>query len=436
MEQYLIDAFDFLNTWLHTNVLTVPMAMQWAFVIVAYLAARFIWYKPEKRLFEKVEAHVKGDWSQSILRVLIDVVNVVVFIILMQLSEVVFVPMEVQPRLLHVASDLALAWVFIQLLTSIMPNRVLARGVSFVVWIVAALHAFGLLDPITSFLQELRFSTGKTSFTALGAIKGIALAAICLQIAALVAEFANQRIEQVEGLTPSIKVLLSKAVKVLLFTVAILVALSSVGIDLTSFAIFSSAFGVGIGFGLKTIFSNYIAGILLLMDNSIKPGDTIEVGNVFGVVRTMHGRYTSVLTRSGKEHLIPNELLMTDKVINWTFSDSNVRLKIPVGISYESDVEKALALLEESAQGVERVLSNPAPSPRLIGFGENSVDLELRIWIADAERGVGNVRSEVLCNIWNIYKKNGIEFPFPQRDVLLKPQSSLAVTIEKEESAD
>jgi len=207
--------------------------------------------------------------------------------------------------------------------------------------------------------------------------------------------------------------------------------MSSVGIDLTSLAIFSSALGVGIGFGLKTVFSNYVAGILLLMDNSIKPGDTIEVGSVFGVVHDMHARYASVLTRDGTEFLIPNEQLISGEVVNWTYTDQNVRLKIPVGIAYDSDVEKALELLVEATKDVSRVLRHPAPAPRFVGFGDNSLDLQLRIWIKDAERGVTNVRSQVMLNIWRLFNEHGIEFPFPQRDVLIKPDSAIAVKLDK-----
>jgi len=187
---------------------------------------------------------------------------------------------------------------------------------------------------------------------------------------------------------------------------------------------------------LKTIFSNYVAGILLLLDNSIKPGDTIEVGQVFGVVRDMHGRYTSVLTRDGTEYLIPNELLIAGEVVNWTYSDSNVRIKIPVGIAYHSNVKLAMKLLEKAASDVDRVLKDPAPAARLTGFGDNSVDLQLRVWIADAEDGVANIRSAVFVKIWELYHEHGIEFPFPQRDILLKPESELSVKIKKDEAND
>ncbi len=433
MQEKIDAVIAFLSDWLRTNVLTWNTAAQWGCVLGAYLVTALLWRGVERRLLARVDEKVSNELGRSLLRGLVDVGNVAVFILLMQVCASVFRVMEYAPGVIDAASNLAVAWIVIRLLTSMMPNRALARGVATVVWSVAALSIFGLLTPITDFLSHLSLTIGENSFNALEMIKGLALAAVFLQAASLAGQFADKRIQRINDLSPSLKVLMIKVVKVVLFTAAVLSAMSSVGIDLTSLAIFSSALGVGIGFGLKTVFSNYVAGIILLMDNSIKPGDTIEVGGVFGMVGDMHARYASVLTRDGTEYLIPNEQLIAGQVVNWTYSDRNVRLKVPVGVAYESDVEKALDLLAEAAVGVKRVLTSPAPAPRLKGFGDNSVDLELRIWIADAEKGVTNVRSEVMLRIWRLFHENGIEFPFPQRDVLIKPDSALAVTLSRED---
>jgi small-conductance mechanosensitive channel len=433
MTEKLDTILAFLMKWLETNVLTWSTAAQWALAAVALVASALLWRVAEARLRRVVEEQIKSELARSVLASLIGLGTVVIFLVLVQACAAVFAQMEITPRVLLAFSDLGVAWIVIRLLTSMMSSRSLARIVAVGVWLVAALNVFGLLSPITGFLQGLSLTMGSTTVTALGAIKGLLLAAVCLQGASVAARFAEGRIHSVPDLSPSLQVLLIKTVKVGLFTAAILFALSSVGIDLTSLAIFSSALGVGIGFGLKTIFSNYVAGVLLLMDNSIKPGDTIEVGGVFGVVRGMFSRYTSVLTRDGKEYLIPNEQLIAGEVVNWTYSDTNVRVKIPVGVAYESDLELAMKLLEQAAAEVPRVLRNPKPLPRLMGFGDSSVDLELRIWIADANMGVTNVRSDVLLAVWRLFHENGVEFPFPQRDVLLKPGSSLAVTMNRGE---
>jgi len=432
MDTHFRAAFDFLLHWLDANVLTWSTAAQWACAAALYLLTALPWRGFERRLFERLDGKGLGPMVRSVLRAVVSVGNVAAFMVLLQVCAEVFRRLDLKPGVLEGASDLAVAWIVIRLLTSIMPNRALARSVVTLVWIVAALSIFGLLAPITGFLGDLRFAVGGVSFTALGVVKGLFLAVVFLQAAAFASEFVTRRIQGARDLSPSIQVLLVKTFKVLLYTGAVLVAMASVGIDLTSLAIFSSALGVGIGFGLRTIFSNYVAGVLLLMDDSIKPGDTIEVGGVFGVVRDMRSRYTSVLTRSGKEHLIPNEELIAGVVVNWTYSDRNVRLEIPVGVAYGSDVEKALALLVEAASGVGRVLTAPAPVAQLSGFGDSAVDLQLRVWIADAENGVSNVRSDVLRRVWKLFHENNIEFPFPQRDVLLKPDSTLTVKIDKE----
>jgi small-conductance mechanosensitive channel len=433
MIKKLEDVFQLLLNWVQTNLLTWDMASQWLCVVGVLLMILVFWGRIESRLKKAVSEQSFGEMFGSILSALVGIGNLVVFFILVQICAAVFKNIDMAQGVLVAVSDLALAGIAIRLLAGMLPNKTLARIAATTIWILAALHVFGILPFITNFLSGLSFSTGQSTFTALGVIKGVLLAAICLQGANIVSQFAVRRIELAEDISPSLQVLMTKAVKGLLFTTALLFAMSSVGIDLTSLAIFSSALGVGIGFGLKTIFSNYVAGVLLLMDSSIKPGDTIEVGDVFGVVHEMHGRYTSVLTRDGKEHLVPNENFVVNEVINWTYSDTNIRLKLPVGISYSSDVDKAMELLKKAAIGVERVLANPSPAARLVGFGDNSVDLQLRLWISDANKGITNVRSEVLVNIWNLFHENNIEFPFPQRDVLLKAESALKVKIEKDD---
>jgi len=432
MDKAIDDIVEHLLNWVQANVLTWETGAQWLCAAGAFFLALLVWGRIGPRLRQKVDDHVTGELIHSVLVALIETGKLATLVALILVCEAAFRSMGLMPRVLTAVSHLAVAGIAIKLLTGIIQSRSMARGTAALIWTIAALHIFGLLAPISEFLEDLSFSMGEDRFTALGAIKGLFLAIILLQAASVSSQFANRRIDGLKDLSPSLRVLMSKTVKIALFTAAILFAMSSVGIDLTSLAIFSSALGVGIGFGLKTIFSNFVAGILLLMDNSIKPGDTVEVGGVFGVVRDMHGRYTSVLTRDGKEYLIPNEQLIANEVINWTYSDSNIRLKIAVGISYQSDLKKALELLEKAVVGLDRVLRNPAPAARLVGFGDNSVDLELRVWISDADQGVANVRSEVLVKVWELFHDNNIEFPFPQRDVLLKSDSELNVKITKD----
>ena len=200
---------------------------------------------------------------------------------------------------------------------------------------------------------------------------------------------------------------------------------------LTALAVFGGAIGLGLGFGLQKVISNLVSGMILLMDKSVKPGDVIAIDDTFGWINRLSARYVSVITRDGTEHLIPNEDLISQRVENWSYSDSLIRLKLPIGIAYESDVPKAMSLAVDAATGVNRVLVTPKPVCRLMNFGSDSVELELRVWIDDPERGVANVRSDVLLNVWNAYHDGGIEFPFSQRDLHLRSSVPLDVTITK-----
>ena len=315
-------------------------------------------------------------------------------------------------------SVLILAWIIIRLTAGLVTSEFWGRLITIVVWVVAALNILGAWDNTLIFLDEtLSFQLGNFQISVLSIIKATALLSFLLWLAFFVSRSLDKRIRKSRTLTPSMQELTSKLAKVSFITLAILVSLTSVGIDLTALAVFSGAVGVGIGFGLQKVVSNLISGIILLLDRSIKPGDVIELQDTYGWINALGARFVSVITRDGKEHLIPNEDLITQKVINWSYSDTNVRMKVPVGISYDSDVDKAMHLLVEAAVETPRVLESPAPRCLLMGFGDNCVDLELRIWASDPNNGVANLKSAVLLKVWHKFHEHGIKFPFPQRDV-------------------
>ena len=221
-------------------------------------------------------------------------------------------------------------------------------------------------------------------------------------------------------LTPALRVLMVKLVKIVLFTVAFLLGLDALGVDLTAFAVFSGAVGVGLGFGLQKVISNFISGIILLTDRSIKPGDIIAIDDTYGWVNALGTRYISVITRDGKEHLIPNELLITERVENWSFTNNNVRVRVPIGVSYKEDPHKVQELILQAVDESPRVLKKPEPRCLLTDFGDSSVNFELRFWIDDPINGIGNIKSEVLLKVWDQFKEHGIEIPFPQRDIHIR----------------
>lgn len=326
-----------------------------------------------------------------------------------------------------IAQSLLSAWLVIQLAASVIANREVSRLVSALAWGIAALNVLGLLQPLTALLDSWAFPLGNRNVSVLDIMQAIVLLTVLLWLAGALGRFIASRLARSTTLTPSIKVLADKSVRVILVAAGFLLTLNYLGIDLTAFAVFTGAVGVGIGFGLQKVISNLISGFILLLDRSIKPGDVVEIGETFGWVTALNARYAALTTRDGREWLIPNEDLITQQVINWSYTTKNLRLPLKFGISYDSDVHKAMALAVEAANGVDRVLKDPKPVCRLTGLGDSSVDFELRVWIDDPEAGVMNVKSDVYVALWDLFHEHGIEFPFPQRDILIKPGSSLTV---------
>lgn len=294
--------------------------------------------------------------------------------------------------------------------------------ISLFVWSVVALYLLGWLGPVQAALDGVAFKIGNARFSLLSIIKlGIVLA-----ILVTVANWVSRRLEGMTSKTTQMssgmRVGLVKFTKVVLYTVAVLISLDSVGIDLTTLTVFGGALGVGVGFGLQRIASNFISGFILLFDRSIKPGDVISIGTRFGWVQELHARYIVVRDRDGVETLIPNENLITSEVINWSYSDRLVRMKIPVQISYESDPEVAMDILVDESKKNSRVLADPEPQARIIEFGDNGIGLELRVWYTDPEKGITNLKSDIYLAIWKRFKESGITIPFPQRDVHIVSQ--------------
>lgn len=333
------------------------------------------------------------------------------------------------PVLLTIAGSLLFAWVLIRLITALTRQTGLTQLAGLVIWAVAALAIVGWLEAFIQALDAAAFTAGGMRISLLTIVNGILLISLLLWAAITLARVLETQLGRVDGMTPAARVLVGKVVRIALLTIALLVGLTSIGIDFTAVAVFSGAIGVGIGFGLQKVVSNLISGMILLLDRSIKPGDVIEIGEAYGWISKLGARYAAIVTRDGKEYLIPNEDLITQQVVNWSFSDRAVRLKIGVGVSYQSDVRKALELMMEAAQENDRVLKAPPPATRLIGFGDSSVDLELRIWVNDPEAGVVNVASDVRLAIWDKFHAEGIEFPFPQRDLHITAADGLRDTM-------
>ncbi|MCD6294100.1 MAG: mechanosensitive ion channel [Deltaproteobacteria bacterium] len=329
--------------------------------------------------------------------------------------------------LMTMALNLAIAWVVIQLATSVILDRFWSKIIAVVCWLVAALNIIGVLDKTISLLESIGFTAGDVNLTLLSVVKAVFILIILLRGVSWVNGNLEKKLSKVSELTPSTRLMLTKSLNIAMIVMVTLVALNSVGIDLSALTLLSGAIGVGIGFGLQKIVGNFISGLILLSDKSVKPGDVVQLQNVYGYVKHMGGRCVSVVTRDEKEYLIPNEDLITQQVINWSYSTRKIRIKVPVGISYNADPHNAMELIKNAPKDIERVLNNPAPKCLMVGFGDNSVDLQLRFWIQDPQNGVANITSQVMLSIWDTLKAHGIEIPYPQRDIHLDTETPLRV---------
>jgi small-conductance mechanosensitive channel len=320
----------------------------------------------------------------------------------------------------HIAINLVLAWLVIRLAADLVPNAPLAQVIAVLAWLVAALNIVHLLCPTLDLLDRAAVLIGGLRVSLLTVVKGVLSLTVLLWSATVGSALFERRMTRVSEITPRARVLLGKLLKTTLVTLAVVLSLASIGVDLSTFALFTGALGVGVGLGLQRTVSNLFSGIVLLLDKSIKPGDVIEVGGTYGWVSALGARYVAVETRDGTEFLIPNEDIVTQQVINWSHNDERVRLKIPVRVPHDSDLDQVMALMLEAAAVPHRVLASPSPTVLIITFGESAIELEVRFWIADAQNGVHNVKSQVLYEIWRLFQQEGIRIPYPKRDLYVR----------------
>ncbi|MFA6500198.1 MAG: mechanosensitive ion channel domain-containing protein [Desulfurivibrionaceae bacterium] len=407
----------FINDWLLEHILTYDHLIQ-ALVIICALLIAVLAGNMIKRRFSAPDLSQRR-FGQILVAVL-PFASPFLWLFLQLISLMIAMEAEWPHNLLTIAVNLLAVWIIIQTTSSLFHNTAWIRLIAVLAWSLAALNILDLLGPTVRLLDRLALTFGAVRISLLTVLTGLLTLVLLLWAARTLSRLIEKRIRENSALSPSIQVLFIKLSKVALIATAILLGLRIVGLDLTGFTIFTGAVGVGIGFGLQKIVSNLISGIILLLDKSIKPGDVITVGETYGWVNSLGARYTSLITQDGKEFLIPNEDLITQRVENWSFSNSTVRLKIPVGIAYSSDVRKAMALCEEAARQTARIIQTPPPICLLVAFGNSSVDLELRAWINDPVNGVENVKSDVLLTIWETFHAQGIDIPYPQRDIHIK----------------
>ncbi len=303
-----------------------------------------------------------------------------------------------------------------------------------VIWIFLSLHLLGWGDEVIRALDGIGMQAGKTRISVWSVMKLLVTVSVFVLLALWVSRWLERHVLKLDALAPTMRIGIAKFVQAFLVGLSVLVGLNAAGLDLTTLNVLTGAIGIGLGFGLQSIAANFVSGFVLLMDRSIKPGDVISFTGTtgtategFGWVEELRGRYVVVRDRDGVETLVPNQHLITNPVINWSYTDPRVRLKLPIRVSYKDDPEVAMKLLLQATDGHSRILHEPAPVARLIGFGDHGIELELRFWIPDPQEGVNNVRSDVNRRIWRLFKENGVTIPVAQREIRVEMAPASAV---------
>lgn len=417
-----IQYYEIVVNWLQTTLFSYESIIQLAIVGALFLLSHLINRRlspflhkvfEDKLIYQRIEKAAK------------DMYLPIIWWLFVLMAWQIAQGLETPIIILRMAWTLISLWIAINLFTTMIESESISKIVRIVLWTGAILNIFGGLDDFLNLLSETTFTFGTTTISILGIITGVTTMVVLIYAALFLSGIIDNKLREAPTVTPSARVLLSKLSRIVLVVLAFLFAISSMGIDLTALAVFGGAIGVGLGFGLQKVVSNFISGVILLLDKSIKPGDVIEISGTYGRINKLAARYTSVISRDGREHLVPNEDIITQPVINWTFSDKKVRRHLPVNVAYSSDLEQAMGLMMEAANESTRVIKNPEPRVLIKGFGDNGVDLELRMWIRDSENGVSNIASDVYLTIWNKFNEAGVEFPFPQRDIHIVPSKGL-----------
>ncbi|MEO1038241.1 MAG: mechanosensitive ion channel domain-containing protein [Pseudomonadota bacterium] len=416
-----------LLAWAQTSVLNLDNGIQLALIFGAILPALIFGPRLRAMINSATRSRIKTGLARRLLSAALSLMTPLALYLVLTIVRISLGALDRPFALVSAAISLMSAWLIIRAVTLIIRSEFWSRVAFYVVWPIAALDVFGLLDDVIAQMQALAIPLGTTDegeparLSLFDVLRTLIYFAVFFWAASLVGRLINRQLESSEELSPALQALISKTLGVLLPVLAFVIALQMTGFNLATLAIFSGALGIGVGLGLQQTVSNFAAGFTLLADKSIKPGDAIELDGTFGWVTGMQTRYVSIRTRDGTEMLIPNDHFITNGVVNWSRSDKVVRLHAPFGVSYATrDLRAVQEMAQEAARSVDRVVSSKDPVCNVMEFGDNSVNLDLRFWITDPQNGLANVRSEVYLALWEKLHEAGIEIPFPQRDIHIK----------------
>ncbi len=417
--------------------LTTPevMAEVIALILAVLLAQAIAHYI--KRGLRPLAARSDLDiWSRRLVVAGMVIAPAFVALVLILGLRAAFAYFRLRVELIDIAMDLVTALALVRigvhaLSVSLGPNswiRSWELRLTFVIWAAIAFQVLGWFSGIERTLDGIDLLPGKSQFSLWSLLKGIVVIAGFLVVTSLVARTIERRVMKLEGLAISTRIGISKFSSFTLIALGVLLGINASGVDLTALTVLTGAIGIGLGFGLQTIASNFVSGFVLLMDKSIKPGDVISFTGTtgtssenFGWVQELRGRYIVIRDRDGVETLVPNQHFINNQVVNWSYSDQRVRIRLPVMVSFQDDPEIALQVLVDAAAHHPRILKDPGPVSRLMSFEDYGMRLEVRFWIRDPMNGVNNVRSDVNREIWRLFKKHAITIPVQQHDVRVMP---------------
>jgi small-conductance mechanosensitive channel len=378
-----------------------------------------------------------GIWPRRLVVVGMVLAPPFMVLVLVLALRALFASFGLRVEVIDAGMDLATVLVLVRfavhaLSVSLGPNswiRAWEIRLTVVIWVIISFQVLGWFSGIERTLDNIDLMPGKAQFSLWSLLKGVVVIAGFLIVTSLVARTIERRVMKMEGIAISTRIGISKFSTFSLLTLGVLLGINASGVDLTALTVLTGAIGIGLGFGLQTIASNFVSGFVLLMDKSIKPGDVISFTGTtgtssenFGWVQELRGRYIVIRDRDGVETLVPNQHFINNQVVNWSYSDQRVRIRLPVMISFKDDPELALQVLLDAAANHPRILKDPGPVSRLMSFESYGMRVEVRFWIRDPMNGVNNVRSDINREIWRLFKKHGISIPVQQHEVRMVQQ--------------
>jgi len=420
-KEKLIKNYEDIKEWFVENVFSVQVLVELGVIVATYISAYILAILLRKTIGKTVtKVRRKYSFLSIPLKLIMDHLQGIFFPVFLFIIAATGTLFGYNTYLIKTVAVLSSIILVVDLVSHLIENKLLSKFISYTISIVIALRTFSVYEDVVKFADSISFEVGELRLSPYFIVKGLFVFGIVIWIAGLIASAISRKLKFSKSLTPSLQVLSGKVFSMTIYFAAILIGLNQLGVNLTAFAVFGGAVGVGIGFGLQKVFSNLVSGFIILMDNSIKPGDIIQLDEKFGTVSHLGGRYISVTAWDGTEYLIPNEDIVTGRVINWTHSNRNILVRMEFGASYNADPKKVTDIILSAVSGMERVLEAPAPACLLKGFGDSSVGYTLAFWISDPENGMAGLRSEINLKVWYLFKENNIEIPFPQRDLHIR----------------